>query len=470
MIRRHSRSLPWLVAVLSAVACSSDRNASEPIGTATQAVSTCGDATFGAPCDPDGTGPLSTCQGACYVARTGGISCMTLTAIGWDANTLDGRVCGPLGSECNMVCSSGACNALGDGGLSQSNGQACRAPSTTQVLGNTCSGACENGACLPIADACRYGRQSAGPGNCSFSACDFSEPHKCVSYPLLADSACNDADFCTGNDRCQPSDAAINPVCMGTRQPICPADGGAVGGAGGVGFGGFGGLTGGTGGIGFGGIGAFGGATGGGGRAGTSAGGGAGTSNAGTSGTSQGGRAGASGGAGTSAGGGAGTSAGGTAGTSSGGTAGTSASGAGGTAGGAAGGTAGGSAGGSTGGTAGGSTGGTAGASTGGTAGASTTGGTAGASTTGGSAGSSTSGGASQGGRAGTGNSTGGRDAGTGRAGSSILGADAEDEGSCGCRVAAPASSARSLFGVLLGALAVWQGRRRRKTVSRSAP
>src|SRR5262249_49785341 len=109
------------------------------VGVAREAlVGTCQTTTYGSPCDPDDTGPLTECQGVCAPdpnSSSGKMACLLLSTVG--LSNVDGRLCGN-DEACSAVCSGTQC-------VSQqaANGTPCR-PSNVH---DKCAGACDNGTC-----------------------------------------------------------------------------------------------------------------------------------------------------------------------------------------------------------------------------------------------------------------------------------------------------------------------------------
>jgi hypothetical protein len=81
------------------VSCSDDEVGAGPpedIGRTRQAIAGgCQTTTYGSPCDPDGVGPLTECQGICRPdpsTPSGQMACFAISAVG--IGNLDGRICG----------------------------------------------------------------------------------------------------------------------------------------------------------------------------------------------------------------------------------------------------------------------------------------------------------------------------------------------------------------------------------------
>src|SRR5262245_51358384 len=112
--------------VLTPLACGGpeplDSAEDGPVAQAPQAVTgACGPGHFQAPCDPDGAGPLSECEGICLLDMSRTMACLKITDVG--IPNLNGRVCGsPNSTDCTHSCQNGACAVQ-----PASNGTACQA-------------------------------------------------------------------------------------------------------------------------------------------------------------------------------------------------------------------------------------------------------------------------------------------------------------------------------------------------------
>src|SRR5262249_13699389 len=101
-------ALVWL-ASLTGAACSSepDREPAEHSGTVSQAITgKCQTSTYQLPCDPDGDGPLTECQGMCSPDVTGKMDCFAIGSLG--LSNLDGRLCGD-DTSCSAYCAGTSC-------------------------------------------------------------------------------------------------------------------------------------------------------------------------------------------------------------------------------------------------------------------------------------------------------------------------------------------------------------------------
>ncbi|HMJ13948.1 MAG TPA: hypothetical protein VK524_21170, partial [Polyangiaceae bacterium] len=123
------------LAVAGATACASadDPNPQRETGEQSAAITTaCAERTFGMPCDPDGAGSATECQGICWLNAAGSPACLGVAAVGMTATNLNGRVCGDAtGSDCGQSCENGACV-----NLNARVGSAC----IVAGIGNTCGG------------------------------------------------------------------------------------------------------------------------------------------------------------------------------------------------------------------------------------------------------------------------------------------------------------------------------------------
>ncbi|HTJ83455.1 MAG TPA: hypothetical protein VL400_17165, partial [Polyangiaceae bacterium] len=146
-------------------------NPDESIGEVAQEISNpCNASTFNAPCDPDGNGALSECEGVCRFAG-GTMTCQTVTSLGMASSDLNGRLCGTgVANDCSKngtTCSNGACLDTNGANTAVPDGTACQ-HSSQEVY---CSGQCLAGTCALLTPACTYG-VDPDPGACGWNTCD----------------------------------------------------------------------------------------------------------------------------------------------------------------------------------------------------------------------------------------------------------------------------------------------------------
>ena len=101
----------------------------------------CSVKTFDLPCDPDGSGSKTECQGVCRLNTSGSPECVDVASLSPQPN-MDGRLCGKAAATgpCQGVCQSGACNDS----LFAAPGTPCQrvASGVTQHI---CTGMCQAG-------------------------------------------------------------------------------------------------------------------------------------------------------------------------------------------------------------------------------------------------------------------------------------------------------------------------------------
>lgn len=189
-MRPHLGIAAFVVFGFFAQACSSgDKSPAgdEHVGETTQAITTaCSLATLGLPCDPDGPGkPLSECEGVCWFATTGLVTCAPVKT-----GSMDGISCGTQAgvgdNACKHFCSGKTCLAA-----TASAGTACRPNSGAGI----CEGQCDGGGhCAPIAQPCPEGRNEQ---LCTVNFCDQKDATKCTVLNLSKNTICSDANACS---------------------------------------------------------------------------------------------------------------------------------------------------------------------------------------------------------------------------------------------------------------------------------
>jgi hypothetical protein len=216
-----------------AVSCSNQDKVPERVEQAPAIVATareaiiggCQTGTYDEPCDPDGAGPQTECEGLCRpdpAASSGHMACFSVASLG---TTADGRLCGDA-SKCTAICVTGTC-------VQQTavDGTPCR----PNAVSDRCAGACVGGACESVrpADRCRYGR--AGQASCAFDTCDPTNVTICRVDNLAVGVSCSSGGPAAQCDGCG--------ACSMSGPGACLASGGAAG-AGGAANGGAGGVAG----------------------------------------------------------------------------------------------------------------------------------------------------------------------------------------------------------------------------------
>ena len=153
----------------------------------------CQTTTFQQPCDPDGPGPLTNCQGVCMPDPShpsGKMACFPIEQYG--LSNMDGRLCGDA-TYCSAICAGTQC-----ANMPAPDGTPCR-PSTQH---DKCAGACVAGTCqtLDSQTQCPYGR--TGQQTCDFLTCDPLNAFTCIDVPLEYSVACDDGDPLTTGEVC----------------------------------------------------------------------------------------------------------------------------------------------------------------------------------------------------------------------------------------------------------------------------
>lgn len=140
--------------------------------------SACRLATVGLPCDPDGAGEATECEGLCWADDSAEVSCRPVAELNMAVVDLNGRICGDgPGNNCGRSCENGVCvdkNAR--------LGTACRPNNNS----NACEGACtlEGGEpkCDSVTVCSSVGISDDG---CELRACNFdSFEVGCMVYEL----------------------------------------------------------------------------------------------------------------------------------------------------------------------------------------------------------------------------------------------------------------------------------------------
>jgi hypothetical protein len=122
--------------------------------------------TVGLPCDPDGAGEATECEGLCWVGDDAEVGCLPLADAGLVQTDLNGRICGDQqGRDCSRSCENGACvekNAR--------LGTACRPGANT----TTCDGVCTLVGGQPVCDEIAVCSEvGIADDGCTLKACNF---------------------------------------------------------------------------------------------------------------------------------------------------------------------------------------------------------------------------------------------------------------------------------------------------------
>lgn len=140
--------------------------------------STCRLSTIGLPCDPDGSGKATECEGVCWIDDAALIGCLPVAEVNLTITDLNGRICGDSeGRNCARSCENGACvdkNAR--------LGTACRPRNNS----STCEGVCTLVGGEPECDEVTVcGNVGISDDGCTLNACNFDTfENGCRQYDL----------------------------------------------------------------------------------------------------------------------------------------------------------------------------------------------------------------------------------------------------------------------------------------------
>ncbi len=128
--------------------------------------STCRLSTVGLPCDPDGDGAATECEGLCWADDSALVSCRPVAELNLTTIDLNGRICGDAdGRNCGQSCENGQCvdkNAR--------LGTACRPTNGS----STCEGVCTLADGEPTCDEFTVcGDVGISDNGCVLTACNF---------------------------------------------------------------------------------------------------------------------------------------------------------------------------------------------------------------------------------------------------------------------------------------------------------
>lgn len=166
--------------------------------------SNCRLSTVGLPCDPDGNGAASECEGVCWIDDGAFVSCLPVAQVNMIVTDLNGRICGDVeGRDCSQSCENGECvdkNAR--------LGTACRPNNNS----STCEGVCTLSGGEPFCDEVTVcGNVGISDDGCTLTACDFeSFEAVCKDYPL-ENSVCEASQIpvIEAGVSSEPTDAAV---------------------------------------------------------------------------------------------------------------------------------------------------------------------------------------------------------------------------------------------------------------------
>ena len=168
-------------------------------------VSNCRLSTVGLPCDPDGAGDASECEGVCWIDDAALVACLPVSQVNMIVTDLNGRICGDVeGRNCGRSCENGACvdkNAR--------LGTACRPNNNS----STCEGVCTLVAGEPTCDEVTVcSNVGISDDGCVLTACNFDtyEEATCKDY-ALENSVCeaSQVPVIEAGVSNEPADAAV---------------------------------------------------------------------------------------------------------------------------------------------------------------------------------------------------------------------------------------------------------------------
>ncbi len=235
------RRAPWRGLLLSlagaglVAACSGEPGPDEvgDVATLGEAITgACSLQTVGLPCDPDGGGGATECEGVCWIGVDRQPACVAVATLGLTNVDLNGRICGDsAGQDCGRSCENGQCVAK-----NARLGSACRPNGQS----TTCDGLCTliggQPQCDPVT-ACA----DVNADGCALHACGFDDNTTgCQDYPLSDGTTCDDGQSCTTGDACDGRGACVPEVnnCAPGGTGGGPGTGGGGPGAGGSSTGG----------------------------------------------------------------------------------------------------------------------------------------------------------------------------------------------------------------------------------------
>jgi hypothetical protein len=161
--------------------------------------SMCRLSTVGLPCDPDGVGSATECEGLCWIDDAALVSCRPVAELNMTAIDLNGRICGDVeGRNCGQSCENGQCvdkNAR--------LGTACRPTNNS----STCEGVCTLADGEPTCDTVTVcGNVGISEDGCELTACNFDEYQEgCQLFEL-------DNAVCDASNQPAPIEAGVDEL------------------------------------------------------------------------------------------------------------------------------------------------------------------------------------------------------------------------------------------------------------------
>ncbi len=153
-MKSDSKQLPLVACALPLTflgcAAKSDSAAVEARSLEQAVTAPCSDLLIGMPCDPDGAGAKTECEGLCWLDTNAQVVCRAVTDLGMTADSLNGRICGsPDASDCSRSCDSGSCSDR-----NASVASACRPAAGEHVCAGACTLIGTEVQCQPAANGC----------------------------------------------------------------------------------------------------------------------------------------------------------------------------------------------------------------------------------------------------------------------------------------------------------------------------
>lgn len=220
----------FLLATIGALGCSVQNEASSrdlrsngeahalPRKVESALTSACRLQTVGLPCDPDGQGSATECEGLCWVDDSAQVSCVPVAAANLIETDLNGRICGDeQGRDCSRSCENGECVAK-----NARLGTACRpGPNTT-----TCDGVCTLLGGEPVCDEVDVCDDvEISDDGCSLTACNFESFEQGCTTTELTNPVCEASKAEPDAASPSPSDASASDA--GDAGSVVVTDGGS---------------------------------------------------------------------------------------------------------------------------------------------------------------------------------------------------------------------------------------------------
>lgn len=173
-------------------------------------VSTCRLSTVGLPCDPDGNGAATECEGVCWIDDGAFVSCLPVAQLNMVVTDLNGRICGDVeGRDCSQSCENGQCvdkNAR--------LGTACRPRNNS----STCEGVCTLSGGEPFCDEVTVCNDvGLSDDGCTLRACNFDNFEAACQDYALENSVCEASQIpvIEAGVSSEPADAAVSGIDAG---------------------------------------------------------------------------------------------------------------------------------------------------------------------------------------------------------------------------------------------------------------